>query len=336
MKKVLTLGNATQDIFIIYEDAEDLHLHSNIKNKNQTKSFLLLSKGSKIEISDYCYFVGGGATNTAAGFSKLNFEISTCFKIGNDLPGQFIQEQIKKYNFNSEIIISKDIKTSTSFIIPTQEKDYVGLIYRDKDIYLNLDDIPQYLFNFLDCLYVSSLNFKQNNLVNIIKKAKETNALIAINPGLNQIINNPESIIEALQYCDIFILNYLEAKSFFAQNFNFEDYFSYILNLGPKIAVVTNGTDGVYVSERNKTYYHPSINTNISSTVGAGDAFASAFAGSILSGKTIEQAIQFGVINSTSVIEHLDAKSGLLSFEELHQKSLDIKNLLQVFPLEKN
>jgi len=109
-------------------------------------------------------------------------------------------------------------------------------------------------------------------------------------------------------------------------------YFHEIHSRGPKIAAVTNGADGVYVSDGTKIYYHPSLKFEVVSTVGAGDAFGSVFVGYLAHGKSIEEAIQAGIINSASVLMHVGAKTGLLTQEEIEQqrKNLD-PSLLRVF-----
>ncbi|GAI85852.1 unnamed protein product, partial [marine sediment metagenome] len=106
-----------------------------------------------------------------------------------------------------------------------------------------------------------------------------------------------------------------------------------ILKQGTKIVAVTNGADGVYVAHKNNIYYHPSIKPkNLVSTLGAGDAFGSCFVAQLAQDKSIEDAIRSGILNSSSVLEHLDAKTGLLSKRESEEKLKQINtDLLQTF-----
>ncbi len=43
-------------------------------------------------------------------------------------------------------------------------------------------------------------------------------------------------------------------------------FFKTILALGPRIVVVTNGAEGVYVAQSNKIYFHPSLGLEVVST----------------------------------------------------------------------
>lgn len=116
------------------------------------------------------------------------------------------------------------------------------------------------------------------------------------------------------------------------ENFSIKSFFKQILSWGPQTVVVTHGCNGVYVATKEKCFFHPSIPVTLVSSVGAGDAFGSTFIASLQNGYSLENAIRFGVINSASVLTHLGAKSGLLSFEHLEQKaSMLSADLLQEF-----
>ena len=81
-------------------------------------------------------------------------------------------------------------------------------------------------------------------------------------------------------------------------------------------------------------YFHPSIATNIVSTVGAGDAFGSCFVGSIMKGHSVEQALIQGILNSLSVLQYEGAQEGLLTMSTLEENySSAPKNLIQKFAL---
>jgi sugar/nucleoside kinase (ribokinase family) len=97
-------------------------------------------------------------------------------------------------------------------------------------------------------------------------------------------------------------------------------YFSEIHQRGPRIIVVTNGAEGVYVATEETIYFHKSIPTDVINTVGAGDAFGSTFFGMLMQGADIQKAIAYGVINSSAALVGPDAQSSLLTRHELDQR----------------
>jgi sugar/nucleoside kinase (ribokinase family) len=119
---------------------------------------------------------------------------------------------------------------------------------------------------------------------------------------------------------------------------NVRQYFAEILKRGPKIAVVTNGKEGVYVAHTvahtNELLFHPSLPAEVVNTLGAGDAFGSGFVGALLQNLSVEQALIQGLVQATAVISVLDAQSGLLTADELKKRVAKIStDQLQRFPL---
>ena len=68
-----------------------------------------------------------------------------------------------------------------------------------------------------------------------------------------------------------------------------------------------------------------SFESNVVSTLGAGDAFASTFVAAYSKWNDIKKALKYAAVNASSVIEYFGATCGLLSFgkieEKLRQKS---------------
>ncbi len=399
MNKILTIGSATQDIFILYEDAETLHL----LRKKQKKSYILLEQGIKIDVQKLHYATGGGATNSAFSFKRLGLDVAIFCKIGTDKPGQFIFEQLNREHINTQVITQHDtISTAISFIIPTPAKDYTALVYRGTQTQLTNKDLPLSVLTRINYLYITSLAGKSNEfLPSLCQEAKKNKVTVSCNPGLDQITKHALFLHKSLSSIDILILNHVEAQKFMVSLLNHahpaqangcrenshiaaqtsllarqaisvkkvspgssetasqrndstahlpqlfsnfmihnditigvESYFKMILDLGPSIVVLTNSAEGVYVAIKDVIYFHPAIATQLVSTVGAGDAFGSCFVGCLALGKSIEQAILYGVLNSSSVLTYMDAKEGLLTLEQLEQRAKLHQGQLQKFSVK--
>lgn len=73
-----------------------------------------------------------------------------------------------------------------------------------------------------------------------------------------------------------------------------------------KIMIVTMGTDGSWVFSDNVSSFQPTPKVEVKDVVGAGDSFTGAFVGSILNGKTIQEAHQTAVNVSAYVCTQPD------------------------------
>lgn len=315
----------------------------------QQECFVLLREGAKIDIDGIEYTTGGGATNAAVSFKRLGFDAAACCKVGQDLEGQTVVDQLQRDGITTDLIIkSTEHQTGTSFIIPCPSGDRTVLVYRGANITLQESELPA--IAHYDQLYISSLGGPTAQLLlPIAKQAKKNNIPVATNPGTSQLTVGVDTLYDALPHIDILILNAYEAsllayslamkkKLTIQQKITTEnnaptllqnglaykdflcslpDYLTHILKSGPRIAVVTNGAEGVYVATQNTLYFHPSLPTKVVSTLGAGDAFASCFVAMLAQQQSIGQALVCGIINSSSVIGFLGAKTGLLTATEL-------------------
>lgn len=319
-KKILTIGGATQDLFINYENPEAIDLNN--------KTYLLLEQGSKLNIQTINYYTGGGATNTGVSFKRLGFDVTAFFKIAKDPQGDFILSELAKESLTTKVAYSKTMQTAVSFILPTPSGDRIILALRGANKDITLEELPIYQIKTSDQLYITSLTGDSAKLLpNVVDLAKQNNIPIAFNPGINQLKKeNIHEFKQILTHIDTLILNTKEATQLFnsldlKEEFSFDKYFKSVLQLGPKIAVVTDGANGVYVANQDKIHFQKSIPSKAISTLGAGDAFGSCFIASMLKGKSIEQSALYGAINAASVIEHEGAKTGLLTWQEIEAKT---------------
>mgnify|MGYP006374721047 CR=1 FL=1 len=68
-------------------------------------------------------------------------------------------------------------------------------------------------------------------------------------------------------------------------------------------------------------YICPTFPAVVTSTLGAGDAFASTFCASMDKfGWDIEKSLKYASVNSASVCTHFGAQEGFLKFEEIEEK----------------
>jgi len=362
MKKILTIGGAMLDTFIQYDAPESLTLR-----KDCEESYVIMCAGRKIDVRELIYYCGGGAANSAVSFARLGFGVEAFFKIGSDKRGDIIIQSLAQENVSTHCIVkTSEVETGTSFIIPGPSGNNVTLAYRGANLTLKENEISASSIKDSDQLYITSLNGPAASLLTSFANiAKKYNKKVAVNPGTGQLKAGPEFLKNSLPYIDILIVNSYEAQLLmtsltvelpvFHDNFSEHthlphllafpmgpsltcftliQFFQEIQRCGPRIVVVTNGADGVYVADEQHIYFHPSRKINIVSSLGAGDAFGSTFVAFLNKGASIEDSLRAGIINSASVIEHLGTQTGLLSQDniEIKIKELD-QSLLQKYKL---
>lgn len=368
--KCMTIGGATQDIIIQYEPQEMLQLHT----KYGEQAFLIIEEGKKIEVQSLDYFSGGGATNSAVSCKRLDVDVTVVCKVGTDTQGDFIINDLQQEGLaTTHISRSTSLATGSSIIVPCHSGDRCIFALRGANTELTEQDISHDILKQCDFLYITSLSGQSSTLLpHITTLAKQHGVFVVTNPGVSQLASGAHSLCQSLANVDILILNAEEANELmhslvqtdqglrdkisrssaargqcqeprliqapiYFQNiqFNIRDFFKEVLARGPKIVVVTNGSEGVYAATQEKVYFHPSLPPHhIVSTLGAGDSFGSCFATLIAQGTQLQEALLLGIINARSVISHMGAKTGLLGLAELQKQAKDLqKGLLQSFEL---
>lgn len=371
---ILTVGGATEDIFLHYEGTD----YMTITKKNLIANYMLFESGEKKELTTITRDTGGGATNAAVSFARLGFTVSCFCNIGNDTAGEAVRSKLSQEGVSPQFInIDTTMSTGQSFIINSQQGEATIFAHRGANRHLPADKIPTDYLTTCKHLYITSLSHESAALLpQLTAMAKKHHVPVAINPGVSQLASGTKVLKESLKNIDILILNSAEAQIFMLalvqgdetyqkalewceqgqpsginkkdshayllnnpliyedRLFSIKRFFQEVLKMGPHTVVVTNGCNGVYVASNNQIIFHPSMKISVTNTVGGGDAFGSCFVASLLLGYTIEDALQNGIINSASVLQHSGAKAGLLTRQQLEQQRTKLdKKLIQRYPL---
>lgn len=360
--KILTIGGATQDIFLRCDEGADI---LKLTKRFSEENYMIFKAGEKIELQEIIYATGGGSTNSATSFKRLGFQTNCFCKIGKDEPSKIIFKKLSEENIDTNNIVeTSEHSSGKSFIINSLRGERTIFVFRGANSFIKKEELPFAAIEKSNLIYITSLSHNSSKLLpDIASHAKKHNILVATNPGVSQLAKGATVLKNSLKYVDILILNSSEAKtlmfslmkSYIAYQetpeklpasadiktpteegayllhttimhedlyFNLKTFFKEALKLGPKTVVVTDGKRGVYVAQDNKILFHPSIKTEVVDTLGAGDAFGSSFVATLVKTEDIETALRTGIINSSSVISYIGAKPGLLTWEKI-QKKLD-------------
>jgi sugar/nucleoside kinase (ribokinase family) len=107
-----------------------------------------------------------------------------------------------------------------------------------------------------------------------------------------------------------------DAISFEPWAFNAGESFRRLCDAGPKVVAITDGANGVQASDGDRLWMLPAKDVSVASSLGAGDAFGSAFAFEYRRSGDVGRAMALGVANAASVVQVVGAKNGLLTAEQ--------------------
>lgn len=335
MSDIITIGSATMDVFVECDDANIV----SVRKKDKKSEYMSYPYGAKIEITDFASQVGGGGVNTAANFANLGFSTGAIFKVGDDIYSRGIFEFFKTKNVNlSSVIQDKKSTTGFSIILTSFEGDRTVLAHRGANSHLKKSEIDFEAIKNAKFLYIAPLNGESNRVLDdIVNFAKENDTYVCFNAGSTGIKKGFNYLKKILSSAQIVVMNKEEASlatgialrpdtkdEKFSQNLIHPDLkamFNKLKVSEYQLLVITDGGAGAYAFDGKTYYYCPCFDGPVTSTLGAGDAFASTFCAALYKfNKDIKKSLIAASINSAGVVSEFGATSGLLTFEQIINK----------------
>lgn len=303
MLDVISFGSATEDVFV------------HVPKKNFGAGDCVFHPGAKIEIEGMEYFIGGGATNTAVGFSRLGLRAGAMFAIGDDDSGAAVLKEMKKEKVDTKnAVLVKGKNTSYSVILTGFGRDRVVLVYSSSTAMLNKAKINWKKIR-ARWFYISSLHAEPRMLKEIAGHAKKIKAKVAFNPGQKELELGIIGIKRIFGKVNVLQLNSLEAMKLTGSVDTHRNLIK-LLELA-EIVVITEGKEGAHVTDGKAIYSIKPYEVKIVDSTGAGDAFGCGFVGALARGKGTKDCMKFGTANACSVLMYLGTKNKLLKWSEV-------------------
>lgn len=335
MADIITIGSATMDVFVECDDANIV----SVRKKDRSHDFMSYPYGSKIEITDFDTQVGGGGINTATNFANLGYKTSAIFKVGDDIYSKGIFKFFKDKNVDLDSAIKdEEDLTGFSIILTSFEGDRTVLAHRGANAHIKESEIDFDAIKKAKLLYIAPLNGDSNKVLDeIVHFAKKHNTYVCFNAGTTGIKKGFNYLKEILEYSQVVVMNKEEAsmatgiqlrpdtkEEKFSEKLIHPDLkkmFKKLKVSDYQLIVITDGGHGAYAYNGKNYYYCPCYDAPVTSTLGAGDAFASTFCAALHKFDTdIEKALIAASINSAGVCSKFGATQGLLTFDEIIEK----------------
>ncbi len=319
MFDVITVGSATQDVFVNVDGTQLI----SFEDADHKSDYLALSYGAKIRVDSTILDTGGCSINTAATFAKMGLRTAAFSKIGRDLTGKRVVEDIEERGVDSCLLVqSEQYASGISVIITGFTGDRTILVSRGAATHICDEDIPREQMAEARWLYIGSLHGESGAMFgNIAAFAAEQGVRVAINPGSTQLEQGIEGLGETLRQATVMFLNRAEAYKLTGVEplrgpSDERQMLRMLYQAGCQNVVMTVGSAGSWGYDGGSFYTIPAYPTEVVSTVGAGDAFAAACVVALDKGLQLNEAMRIGAANAASVVSQFGAKEGILSWQD--------------------
>lgn len=309
--ELLSIGDASLDVFITPTESEALCV---IDDK---ECFICFSYGDKIPAKNIEFSVGGNAANNAVGAVRLGLKAGLVLTLGDDSIGQQIVDKLRKEGVDMTYVVQRKATTSNYSTVINYSGERTIFVYHAPRTYQFPEKLPGPLWAYLTSMGESFAPF-YNQVTSWLKKNPSTK--LAFNPGSYQLRAGQEAISGVLALTHVLFLNRREAEGLTGlqgSQGKEKELLSALTKLGVKVSVVTDGENGSFVHDGKKYLKAGILPVDSFERTGAGDAFGVGFLSALIKGKSLEEALAWGTLNSASVIGYVGPQRGLLRDKDM-------------------
>ena len=309
--ELLSIGDATFDVFLVPSESEAL---CTIDDK---KCLICFKYGEKIPVKTIEYSVGGNAANNAVGAARLGIKVGVVLTLGGDSIGNQIAEKLEKEGVNMDNVVQQPVVGSNFSSIINYSGERTIFTYNAPKSYEFPVKLPVTPWVYLTSMGDSFQPF-YNHFLDFVNKNPDIK--IAFNPGSRQVRAGTDVLRPVLEKTNVIYVNRQEAETLTGMkdsHGNDKDLLKALSAIGPKISIITDGANGSFVYDGSKFLKAGVLPVDPFERTGAGDAFGSGCISALIKGKSFEEALLWGTVNSASVIGYIGSQKGLLKEHEM-------------------
>jgi ribokinase len=316
---VICIGSASEDVFVEVEQAKIIRIEDDCAET----AYLALEYGAKLPTKSVFIDTGGGATNAAVTFARMGLRTGLVCKVGADEPGDRVLAAMDREGVIRDYVVrDPGHRTGYSVIILGYTGDRTILVYRGAAAGLHEPEVDWEDMRRAQWVYMNSLSGESAPLFQQVAEfCGAHHVKLAINPGGEQRKGGVAGLAPVLRNTTLLLLNREEAYDLtgVAPDRGPDDEAEMLAMLreaGCQAVVMTYGAGGSEGMDAGGHYRLPAVTADAASTVGAGDAYGSACVVGLQRGMPLPEAMRLGALNASSVVQHVGAKTGILTWAQ--------------------
>ena len=295
---VMVFGSINMDL-VVYSDAKP-------------------NDGETIFGNSFETFLGGKGSNQAVAASKLGANVSFVGKVGSDLYGQKLKEQLNLEKVNTQLLdeIEGESGVAVINVIESSSENQI-IVIPGANAHVSADQIDDKTLASVEIL-ISQLEVPPNQIELLFSRVKQGHCYRILNvaPAI-------EFSTSLFNETDLLVVNEIELEALAKKKLKDTNIDSIrasvdLLSLAKHQAiVVTLGAEGVYVRDQNKDEYIEGHKVNSLDTTGSGDCFIGAMASYLIEDKNLFDASVFANKAASISVTRKGASSSMPTKEEV-------------------
>lgn len=264
---------------------------------------------------------GGNAANTVSALAKIRVNCGFIGVVANDAYGKLLISEFRRLKVNtSQIIIrkSQDILTSSGFVEAYVDRKGRRTLFVKPGVNstLTLKEVNLSYIESAPIVHMTSfVDEAQLDVQKQIAQKISKNTKVSFSPGSLYTARGLKSLLPIIKNTYIFFA--AKKEVYHLTGGNFKKAARQLLELGPKIVVITLGDKGCFVATAKEEFFESALKVKVVDTTGAGDAFAAGFLYGLLNNFNLKQCAQIGNLMASFSVQKIGARAGLPNRKEL-------------------
>lgn len=310
MLDIVSIGDTTVDVFLGIDEATVLC------DLDTDACTISMNYADKIPVKSAVEILAvGNAANNAVGSHRLGLETALYTHLGNDVSGVKMREALIERGVSDQFVVMDEDRGSNYSTVLNYKAERTILVYHEPREY-NLPDIQDTKW-----IYLTSVAAGHDGLhAQVLEKVKERGIKLGFNPGSHQLNAGLEKLKDLIEVSEVFIVNKEEAWKLFGKEDEIKDLLKKIKDHGPTFVIVTDGPEGSYGFDGENYFHLGTLDSPVIERTGAGDAYSTGLITALIHGKSLDEAMMWGNLNSTSVLQYIGAQEGLLTLDQMQNE----------------
>jgi len=273
--------------------------------------------GETISGDDLQVIPGGKGANQAVAAARLGSNVSMLGRVGKDNFGNFLLENLKSNNVNSQLVQFDDASTGTAIIVVDENGQNSIVLSAGANSKVSPSDVEHASFSDFDLLLLQ-LEIPTPSVLSAIKLAKEKGVRVILNPApAKELPHELTSLADFVipNETELSLLTKTEVKDIPTA----EIAGKLLLDHGTQNVIVTLGSNGALIVTQELTRHIPPFKVDVVDTTAAGDAFIGGFATALLQNKELEDAVRYGCATGALATTKFGAQPSLPTLDEVEK-----------------
>ena len=310
--RMLAVGDIFSDVFIQLNDEESRVI------EEDGAEWLALPFGSKPPYDEAVTVDAvGPSPNAGISCARLGLDVSLMAWMGEDKVAHETRKYLESEDVDHSLIVGDSQQTSNVYYVLRRGAERTILVKNEDYTYewVEPDTKPDWVY--LSLISDQSWQLHEDMLAYL---EAYPDVQFAFQPGTFHFKWGAKKLEKLYKRATIVVVNREEAAEITGESVDdITKLLDAMRELGPTIAVVTDGPNGSYASFDDRHVSvpnYPDIAPPLDRT-GAGDAFASTIVAALAQGESMETALLWAPINSMNVVQKLGAQAGLQTRQQI-------------------